>query len=139
VTLFDDPVPGPTGFPCRYRAGHRCSHPGCDPLRPLAPEPPLVEPVARRTDPATSWAAAESVSERTIRKTQQEVLDILARRGPSTDEEIAESAFRRDSQQSPSGLRTRRRELVDVGLVVDTGTRRPTKAGRMSIVWRLAE
>jgi hypothetical protein len=30
------------------------------------------------------------------------------------------------------------RELVQLGLVVDSGTRRPTRSGRAAIVWRVA-
>ena len=37
-----------------------------------------------------------------------------------------------------SGLRTRRSELVDAGLVVDSGERKLTQNGAKSIVWRLA-
>ncbi len=41
--------------------------------------------------------------------------------------------------QSPSGLRTRRKELVDAGLVVDTGRRGTLRSGRLSIIWAAAE
>lgn len=36
----------------------------------------------------------------------------------------------------PSTYRPRRVELVDAGLVFDSGTTRPTKAGRDAVVWR---
>jgi hypothetical protein len=38
-------------------------------------------------------------------------------------------------RQSESGLRTRRRELVDMGLVVDTGRTETLPSGRKAIVW----
>jgi len=38
---------------------------------------------------------------------------------------------------SPSGLRTRRRELVDAGEVIDTGRREQLSSGRWATVWGL--
>ena len=95
-------------------------------------------PVARRTDPDTSWEAARSVDPLKLRATQREILWVLRNWGPLTDEEIA-VIVGPESTQSPSGLRTRRRELVDRGLVVDTGARRRTRAGRRTIVWGLTD
>lgn len=95
------------------------------------------EPVARRGDPETSWEAARSVRPETIRKTAAEVLAVLRDCGPCTDEEIAAVCRRRGSKQSPSGLRTRRSELVTLGLVVDSGRRALTSAGRRTIIWSL--
>jgi len=37
---------------------------------------------------------------------------------------------------SPSGARTRRSELVNLGLVQDTGKRKRMSTGRSAIVWR---
>lgn len=87
---------------------------------------------ARRTDPDTSHAAARSVVE--LRPRQQAVLDVLRSYGRAlTDEEIAE---RYDGpQQSPSGLRTRRSELVSKGFARDSGERRPLASGRLAIAW----
>lgn len=101
-----------------------------------------LEPVAtaRRTDPETSREAARSVQN--IAQAQEDVLALL-KRGPATDEELK---ARHDSavslgamkRQSPSGLRTRRAELVERGLIVSDGRTRRTTAGRNSLVWRLA-
>ena len=96
----------------------------------MFPEP---EAVARRTDPQESWDAARSV--RDIRRSQAEVLSILRRFGPLTDEAIAYRAHDVGIVQSPSGLRTRRRELVDLGLVLDTGRRAKTVSGRSTAIW----
>jgi hypothetical protein len=90
-------------------------------------------PVARRSDPETSWQAARSVDPLKLRATQREILWVLRNWGPLTDEEIA--VLVGPDSQSPSGLRTRRRELVDAGLVVDTGRRRKSRSGRAMIVW----
>jgi len=89
--------------------------------------------VARRTDPATSWAAARSLSEDTLRDSQREVLRIVRRFGPLTDDGIF--GWFADGTISPSGARTRRAELVAKGLVYDTGRRERLPSGRHSIVW----
>jgi hypothetical protein len=90
---------------------------------------------ARNTDPETSHAAASSVGD--LRPRQVAVLDVLRRCGPCHDEAIA--AFYTGPPQSPSGLRTRRRELVDAGLVRDSGDRARLQTGRQSIVWEVVE
>lgn len=103
------------------------------PVKPQREPEPVA--VARRTDPDTSWEAAKSV--RDIRETQQAVLAALRAHGPMTDEEIAER-IRSERKQSPSGLRTRRSELVDLHMVTYAGYKRPTKSGRKSRVWKAA-
>lgn len=96
------------------------------------------EPVARSTDPQTSWEAARSVR---VRESQELVLHVLMVWGPMTDEQLVERLTNRsirDGRMSPSGARTRRSELVDLGLVVDTGQRTVLASGRRAIVWRAA-
>jgi len=98
---------------------------------------------ARRTDPDTSHDAAESVGNVTAR--QVAVLRLFLRdynAAGMTDMELIEAyevAARLDPrlfpEQSHSGLRTRRSELVHNGFVVDTGQRRRLPSGRWSIVW----
>lgn len=104
------------------------------------PEPPATDPApvahARRTDPPTSHAAAAALTPDTLRKSQAEVLNIL-RQGPMHDQRIAATALAWHSKQSPSGLRTRRAELVAAGLVEDSGRRETLPSGRGSVVWRL--
>lgn len=80
-------------------------------------------PRARRTDPRTSKDAARTIDELTDR--QRAVLTVIKRVGPATDPQIA-SAYERARErfpegypeQSPSGLRTRRAELVDQARVI---------------------
>lgn len=127
MTLFeeDDGL-----WPCRYVTAKRCSHPGCDPKTRQA--------VARRSDPGTSWAAAKSVSETQMRISQQAVLSLFREYGPMTDEDMVrqyELRLHRLPMQSPSGLRTRRKELQEMGKVRDAGRKAQLKSGRMAIVW----
>lgn len=95
---------------------------------------------ARKSDPATSHAAAKSV--KAIRFSQWAVLRTLGKLKSGTDVDIAEAYEREYAKvhpQSPSGLRTRRAELVDSGLVVDTGLRKRLPSGRQSVVWTRAK
>jgi hypothetical protein len=94
--------------------------------------------VARAGDPETSWQAARSLVNLTARRAA--VLDVLTRCGPCADFELAilYAVAEDDDEhppQSPSGLRTRRAELVDAGKVRDSGRRVLTPAGRHAIVW----
>jgi hypothetical protein len=89
---------------------------------------------ARNTDPATSHKAAASVKR--IKESQAVIMKALGNSGPMTDEEI----YRQVMPEIPisvSGCRTRRKELVDLGFVMDIGERRYTKSGRQTIVWGL--
>jgi hypothetical protein len=96
---------------------------------------------ARATDPETSHAAASSVIE--LRDKQKWVLEVF-KRGSFTDQQLLEyygvmsvQLGTKFPRQSDSGLRTRRSELVTMGLIEDSGERRKTASGRSSIVWRL--
>ena len=94
---------------------------------------------ARRSDPQTSHQAAASVSDLTA--AQEMVLEAL-RMSPMTDEEIFQALVRVEGGRMPmstSGARTRRSELVDAGLVEDSGQTELTEAGRRTIVWRVKE
>lgn len=94
------------------------------------------QPVARSTDPQTSWDAARSVDNLT--ETRLAILGVLRQHGPQTDEEIAHlfsPEEMRRMKTSPSGLRTRRSELVHDGHVFDSGKRKVGDTGRKMIVW----
>lgn len=94
----------------------------------------LQQAHARRSDPTTSHAAAASVAD--LNATQRLVLRVLREIGPSSDERLAEYWQTHDvSSISPSGLRTRRAELVEKGLVVDSGQLVMTTGGNSAIVW----
>ena len=91
---------------------------------------------ARRTDPVTSHLAAESVDN--VTQTQAFILRCLKR--PRNDVELVNAymAYKTAPNASESGIRSRRAELVDRGLVIDTGRRVKLASGRYSIVWGLA-
>jgi hypothetical protein len=84
---------------------------------------------ARNTDPATSHAAARSV---TLTPGRELVLSALRTFGPMTDEQLVPILA---GKLSPSGTRTRRSELVSLGLVRATSKTRPLASGRDGIVW----
>lgn len=94
-----------------------------------------TEAHARRTDPSTSRLAAGSVR---VRESQRAVLALFVS-GPATDEQLWDRTFSRSVRISPSGLRTRRSELVAVGLVRDTGRKERLSSGRMAIVWEACD
>jgi hypothetical protein len=87
-------------------------------------------PRARASDPETSHDAAQSV-ERLTEK-HEYMLALLRDVGPATDERLFQYAI---AVMSESGARTRRSELVAMGLVRDSGKRRKTRSGRNAIVW----
>jgi hypothetical protein len=94
---------------------------------------------ARRTDPETSHEAASSVDGLLVK--QAAVLRVLSRICPASDDELwnaYESARAQGEalpQQSSSGMRTRRKELVERGLVWDSGFRLLMASGRKAIAW----
>jgi hypothetical protein len=71
---------------------------------------------------------------------EEEVLTLLRRYGPMTDEEIAKRAKDNGIPQVPSGLRMRRAFLVGHGLVEWSGQKKPVSTtGSPSKVWRAIE
>lgn len=96
-------------------------------------------PNARKTDPATSYEAAGSV--KNISETQKAILFLL--QFPMTDEDLIDRYYAHASvggapNASPSGIRSRRAELVARGLVADSGERSKLASGRSAIVWKTA-
>ncbi len=84
---------------------------------------------ARRNSPPTSKAAARTVKTGTVR---YDVLQALrgAPHGMTHHELIA-----RFPNRAESSIRTRTSELVEMGLVKDSGHTRSTRAGNEAIVW----
>jgi hypothetical protein len=94
-------------------------------------------PHARLSDPQTSQDAANSVQN--ITATQRTIYNLLI--NSMTDEELYTSYGKAviaglAPMASPSGVRSRRAELVVLGLVEDTGLRRKLVSGRNAIVWK---
>jgi hypothetical protein len=80
----------------------------------------------------TSREAASAIKGKSARLREQ-VLDEL-RRKPATDEELATVL-----NLSGNTARPRRVELVEIGIVEDSGERRKTASGRNAVVWRVKE
>lgn len=97
-------------------------------------EPPLFAR-ARASDPDTSHAAAASVDN--MSKTRLAILDVLRTWGPTDDEMIRKLVLTRIGRGTPSGIRTRRSELVALGLVRDSGKRAETVTGRQAVLWEV--
>ena len=92
---------------------------------------------ARTTDPQTSHEAAASIEKTNL--TQFYIW--LALKRPATDVELLER-YRNDRnapQASDSGIRSRRSELVEAGMVEDSGLRQKLPSGRNAIVWKRTE
>ena len=103
-------------------------------------DPPDPYTRARRGDPVTSLEAAGSLAVVRLTKVRQGILDVLrAHPDGLSDEQIAAAYFHGGfgPKASPSGLRTRRSELVEGGLIADSGRRTRTQSGRRTIVWVL--
>ena len=106
---------------------------------------PEAEAHARDSDPDTSHAAAESV--RRITETQEAIADLMRHIGrPMTDTEIAyrygewrEHFGDAIPRSSPSGLRTRRSELVERKIVRDSGKRERLPSRRHAILWEIVK
>lgn len=99
---------------------------------------------ARRGDPVTSHMAAASIKSEEIRRSQQGVLSMFERYGPMHDVALVERYMLNAApisdlpQQSESGVRTRRSELVTKGVLEDSGRKEQLPSGRKAIVWRIA-
>ncbi len=100
-------------------------------------DPDLLDEIdahARRSDPTTSHDAARSVD---VKRGQALVLEMVRQYGPCTDDYLCTSASMQRLTISPSGVRTRRKELADKGLVVAVGTGK-TASGRAARIWAAA-
>lgn len=97
--------------------------------------------LARTTDPETSHQAAASVN---LTKGQRAVLSEFRMYGTLTDEQLIQALQVRatscpDAKLSDSGARSRRAELVAAGMLIDSGQRGLTAAGRKTVVWQYNE
>ena len=106
------------------------SHP-----KPTAASVRMTPPARRNAPRGTSDEAARRIAGHsgTVR---ERILTYLRDRGPEgvTDHEGEQTLGIRPQTYTP-----RRRELVQLGLVTDSGTRRPTDTGRPAAAWIAAE
>lgn len=90
-------------------------------------------PFARKSDPTTSHEAAETVDE--VTETKKFILEAL--REPRNDYDMIKT-FRSmlgSPEVTDQSIRSRRAELVDAGMVEDSGEKAKMPSGRWSIVW----
>ena len=97
--------------------------------------PLYAKPRARLTDPETSHAAAAELKRESVTRLRSVVLSLL-RKCEMDDRSLVVLALQLEPKYSQSGIRTRRAELVELGLVEDSGKRVRMPSGRMAIVWR---
>lgn len=100
----------------------------------------MLQPRARTGDRATSHTAADSVLRMTDKR--QAVLRCFQVYGPQTDEGLVSNytvwvPCSGHPEQSESGLRTRRAELVRMGLLRDSGRTATLASGRQGTVWEV--
>lgn len=115
-------------IPCH---GTRCVHDvkQKDEKPQAPPEPDLFAPPppAVATDTSIEAAAKIAPAASTLRRA---VLQYIENNGPSTDEEMQKALGMPANTQRP-----RRRELVQQGLLYDSGARKKTASGRNAILW----
>ena len=92
--------------------------------------------MTRWSDPVTSLVAAASVD---LTKGQKIVMAAFRVRRSMTDDELIAKVADLGLKLSPSGCRSRRKELVEMGLIRDSGVKEQTASHRSTIVWELAE
>lgn len=96
----------------------------------------MQKKLVRPSDPGTSKSAAKAITPH-IKDKQAAVLKVL-RSKPfgMTDHELVEECKERFGWESGSTARTRRSELVELGLVYDSGHKVKRRSHRPSVVWR---
>jgi len=90
----------------------------------------------RLTDPLTSHDAADKVR---VSRVKRLVLMALRVWGSACHEQIYADLERNGYRTSPSGVRTRCKELVEWGWVEDTGRTVTLASGNKSMVWQLTK
>jgi len=92
--------------------------------------------MTRWSDPATSLLAAATVD---LTKGQKIVMSAFRVRNSMTDDELIAQVAALGLKLSPSGCRSRRKELVEAGLLRDSGVREKTQSKRLTTVWELVQ
>jgi len=92
--------------------------------------------MTRRSDPATSLLAAASVD---LTKGQKVVMAAFRVRNSMTDDELIAQVVALGLKLSPSGCRSRRKELVELGILRDSGVKEKTQSKRLTTVWEVVQ
>jgi len=92
--------------------------------------------MARRSDPATSFQAAASVD---LTNGQKIVMAAFRVRNQMTDDELVNLVAELRLKLSPSGCRSRRKELVERGILRDSGVKALTPHKRTTTVWEIVQ
>ena len=101
-------------------------------------------PRARLTDPITSHEAAASIDDDSITQIQRAIYELIRMHGRMHDRDLVDNYGMRcliSGAPIPeaSTIRTRRSELVALGLVRDSGEKSVLPSGRRAILWEVAE
>ena len=92
--------------------------------------------LARTNDPITSQEAGESIKYDTSKLIQKRVLSIFAEHKHLDDKSLLRFYIEKfDPDVSESTVRTRRHELVEAGLIENSGLKITQRNGRRAIVW----
>jgi hypothetical protein len=91
--------------------------------------------MTRWDDPVTSFLAAKSVD---LTKGQKKVIAAFRMQRGMTDDQLIAQVAKNGDKLSPSGCRSRRKELVELGILRDSGHKQKTVSGRLTTVWELA-
>jgi hypothetical protein len=96
-----------------------------------------LEARARSTDPDTSHEAARSIGSLRLNEVREAILALLRVR-PLADWMLVEFYSMDASlpKQSPQSIRSRRADLVRMGLIVEDGTAPHPETGRRHTLWR---
>jgi hypothetical protein len=97
-----------------------CGGEGCAWCKPINPR--QAHQLYRKSDPWTSKAAGIDIQKQ-LNSLQQRVINVARTMGDFTDIELCDK-FNAvvDKPRADSTIRTRRKELVDIGLIIDTGS-----------------
>jgi hypothetical protein len=99
----------------------------------------IAQAYARRTDPQTSHVAAKRVTNSA--KVREAILELFREFGPMHDEVLIRMYRSKNSNPaaSDSGIRTRRKELKDAGLIRECVKLAETRAGNPCAVWEIVK
>lgn len=109
---------------------------GYEPQRPRLVEPGEIGSF-RNDGPATMKAGAEAVS-KSLGGLRGNVMRLYKEHRELTDGELVDLFAERFGEHEYRSISTRRRELVDKGLLVDSGRTKPNPKSRVAnIIWRI--